>query len=59
VRREGAEEQAREFLEALGRGDHPDAHDDPVYALYQVAVDFRCTAYGYRALYLEGQGFGR
>ena len=29
------------------------------HPLYQVAVDFRCTADGYRALYLEGQGFGK
>lgn len=47
--------RARLYLQMLGRADHPDAHDDPIGALYQVAVDLRCTADGYRALYLEHQ----
>lgn len=46
-------ERAMEFLEMLGRSDHPDAEKDPVYALYQVAVDFQCSAHGYRELYLR------
>ena len=46
-------ERAIEFLEMLGKSDHPDAERDPVYALYQVAVDFQCSAYGYRDLYLR------
>jgi hypothetical protein len=41
------------MLEKLGRGDHPDAEQDPIYALYQVAVDCRCSAHGYRELYLH------
>jgi len=45
--------RAKEFLELLGRGDHPDAERDPLDALYQVAVDFQCSAYGYRELYLR------
>ena len=36
----------------LGRADHPDAQTNPLSALYQVAVDFRCSAQGYRDLYL-------
>lgn len=46
-------ERAMEFLEMLGKSDHPDAVRDPVYALYQVAVDFQCSAHGYRDLYLR------
>lgn len=46
-------ERAAEFLEMLGKSDHPDAERDPVYALYQVAVDFQCSAHGYRDLYLR------
>ena len=46
-------ERAIEFLEMLGKSDHPDAERDPVYALYQVAVDFQCSAHGYRELYLR------
>ncbi len=45
--------RARDLLEKLGRGDHPDAERDPVHALYQVAVDLRCSAEGYRELYLH------
>ncbi len=45
--------RAHEFLEMLGRSDHPDAERDPLYALYQVAVDFQCSAHGYRELYLR------
>lgn len=44
---------ARMLLEALGRADHPDATSNPIYALYQVAVDYRCSAEGYRTLYLR------
>ncbi len=44
---------ARVLLEALGRADHPDAAGNPIYALYQVAVDYRCSAEGYRTLYLR------
>ena len=46
-------ERAVEFLELLGKSDHPDAERDPVYALYQVAIDFQCSAHGYRELYLR------
>lgn len=46
-------ERAAEFLEMLGKSDHPDAERDPVYALYQVAIDFQCSAHGYRELYLR------
>ncbi|MDF1701082.1 MAG: hypothetical protein P1V36_07985 [Planctomycetota bacterium] len=46
-------ERAVEFLEMLGKSDHPDAERDPVYALYQVAIDFQCSAHGYRELYLR------
>ena len=35
---------AQLFLAALGRGDHPDTETNPVYALYQVALDYRCSA---------------
>ena len=35
---------AQLFLAALGRGDHPDSETNPVYALYQVALDYRCSA---------------
>lgn len=45
--------RAKEFLEQLGCSDHPDAETDPLHALYQVAVDFQCSAYGYRELYLR------
>ena len=45
--------RARDLLERLGRADHPDAERDPIYALYQVAVDLRCSAHGYRELYLH------
>ncbi len=45
--------RARDFLERLGRSEHPDAERDPISALYQVAVDFRCSAHGYRELYLH------
>jgi len=48
-----AESRARAMLERLGRADHPDAEQDPIHALYQVAVDYRCSAYGYRELYLH------
>ena len=48
-----AESRARELLELLGRGDHPDAEGDPIHALYQVAIDYRCSAHGYRELYLH------
>jgi hypothetical protein len=48
-----ADERARAFLEALGHADHPDAVGNPIYALYQVAVDYRCTAHGYRTLYFH------
>lgn len=41
---------ARELLGMLGRLDHPEAQDNPIYALYQVAVDHRCSATGYRTL---------
>lgn len=51
-----AEEHAREFLEALGHADHPDAESNPIYALFQVAVDYRCTAKGYRSLYFHREG---
>ena len=44
---------ARQLLDLLGRGDHPDAETNPIYALYQVAVDYRCSANGYRALALN------
>ena len=47
------QERARAFLELLGRSDHPDAQTDPVYAMYQVAVDYHCSAHGYRDLYLS------
>ncbi len=46
-------ERAMQFLEMLGKSDHPDAERDPVYALYQVAIDFQCSAHGYRELYLR------
>lgn len=46
-------ERAVQFLELLGRSDHPDAETDPVYALYQVAIDYQCSAHGYRELYLR------
>lgn len=46
-------ERAVQFLEMIGKSDHPDAVRDPVYALYQVAIDFQCSAYGYRDLYLR------
>jgi hypothetical protein len=48
----GPEARARAFLALLGRADHPHAQEDPLHALYQVAVDYRCTAQGYRDLYL-------
>ncbi|MDJ0523263.1 MAG: hypothetical protein QNJ90_14430 [Planctomycetota bacterium] len=48
-----AEGRAREMLDRLGRADHPDAETDPIHALYQVAVDYRCSAHGYRELYLH------
>ena len=51
-----ADARAREFLEALGHGDHPDAAENPIYALFQVAVDYRCTAKGYRSLYFHREG---
>ena len=51
-----ADERARHYLRLLGREDHPDAEDNPVYALYQVAVDLKCTADGYRALYVNREG---
>jgi hypothetical protein len=57
VARDEAAERARAFLEMLGRSDHPDAGRDPLHALYQVAVDFRCSAHGYRDLYLA-RGLG-
>ena len=41
---------AQLFLAALGRDDHPDSQSNPIYALYQVAVDYRCSADAYRAL---------
>lgn len=47
------EARALELLAKLGRADHPDAQADPIYALYQVAVDFQCSAHGYRELYLH------
>lgn len=50
---EEADEQARAYLDALGRAEHPDAATNPIYALYQVAVDYCCTAHGYRELYLH------
>jgi hypothetical protein len=53
---EEAEERARGFLEAIGHADHPDAEKNPIYALYQVAVDYRCTAHGYRSLYFHREG---
>ena len=53
---EEADDRARDFLEALGHGDHPDADTNPIYALYQVAVDYRCTAKGYRSLYFHREG---
>ena len=46
-------ERAAQFLEMLGRSDHPDAEKDPVYALYPVAIDYQCSAHGYRELYLR------
>ncbi|MDA1194461.1 MAG: hypothetical protein O2894_04690, partial [Planctomycetota bacterium] len=48
--------RARAFLRLLGRTEHPDTDADPVYALYQVALDFQCSAYGYRDLYLRKRG---
>ena len=47
------ENRARDFLERLGRADHPDAERDPLNALFQIAVDYRCSAHGYRELYLH------
>lgn len=44
------EDRARMFLESIGHDDHPLAVDDPLYALYQVAVDYRCMAQGYEGL---------
>lgn len=41
---------AQQLLRMLGRSDHPEAADNPIYALYQVAVDHRCSATGYRTL---------
>jgi len=41
---------AQLLLAALGRGDHGDRDTNPVYALYQVALDYRTAAEGYRAL---------
>ena len=41
---------ALRLLALLGREDHPDAASNPIYALYQVAVDYRCSARGYRDL---------
>lgn len=45
------EERAYAYLEDLGRACHSLAKEDPVYALFQVATDFRCMARGYRDLY--------
>ena len=45
------DDRARMFLESLGHSDHPLAADDPVYALFQVAVDYRCMAQGYEGLF--------
>ncbi len=42
---------ARALLTALGRSDHPDIDDNPIFGLYQVALDYRCSADGYRALF--------
>ncbi len=42
---------ARALLTALGKGDHPDIDDNPIFGLYQVALDYRCSADGYRALF--------
>lgn len=41
---------AQLLLAALGRGDHGDRDKNPIYALYQVALDYRCAAEGYRTL---------
>lgn len=46
---------AQQLLAVLDRGEHADAASNPVYALFQVAVDFRCSAAGYRDLYLAAQ----
>lgn len=43
-------ERALAYLALLGRADHPTAVDDPVHALSQLAVDYRCAAAGYRRL---------
>ncbi|MDJ0975642.1 MAG: hypothetical protein QNJ98_14360 [Planctomycetota bacterium] len=43
-------ELAQLLLAALGRGDHGDREKNPIYALYQVALDFRTAAEGYRSL---------
>lgn len=45
------EARARRYLESLGRADHQDAAEDPVYALFQIAADCRAQANGYRELY--------
>ncbi len=48
-------ELAQMLLAALGRGDHGDRDRNPIYALYQVALDYRTAAEGYRAL-VDGDG---
>lgn len=48
-------ELARLLLAALGRGDHGDRDKNPIYAIYQVALDFRTAAEGYRSL-ADGNG---
>ncbi len=50
------EDRARMFLESLGHTDHPLAAEDPIYALYQVAVDYRCMAQGYEGLLKRKEG---
>ena len=50
------EDRARMFLESLGHIDHPLAAEDPLYALFQVAVDYRCMAQGYEGLFKRKVG---
>ena len=41
---------AQLLLAALGRSDHPGGDVNPIYALYEVALEHRCDAEAFRSL---------